>query len=245
MLLAMHGFNFDFMAVSQEIVAMFRKVVSLFEQNLANPRPIPKGGEASNMTLMAQDLLVLLLSELPQTQCQELWNICVSSSVIGNPDGGIQKRGYRLLSKLVQGGKLANLNVEDVLFQLTARSESVAAPAKRDRITLFALLIDALPNTSLHTIPNLIPETVLTTKEPAERTRSAAFNLIVAMGHKMKEGGTVKRSRLDGMDDESSNEGIAEFLFLNIVWLTVIQFKQLLKSILLWLLPDLLVLHLT
>lgn len=55
----------------------------------------------------------------------------------------------------------------------------------------------------------LIPEAVLTTKEPAERTRSAAFDLVVAMGHKMKEGGIVKRNRLDDMQSQDAYEGIS------------------------------------
>jgi ribosomal RNA-processing protein 12 len=44
----------------------------------------------------------------------------------------------------------------------------------------------------MHVIPSLIPEAVLGTKEPSEKARSAAFDLIVAMGRKMDEGGVVK-----------------------------------------------------
>ena len=50
-------------------------------------------------------------------------------------------------------------------------------------------------------IPSIIPEAVLGTKEPSEKARTAAFDLIVAMGKKMSEGGVVKRSLVDGMDD--------------------------------------------
>ncbi|KIJ49356.1 hypothetical protein M422DRAFT_59161 [Sphaerobolus stellatus SS14] len=195
-------------AAEKEIVTMYKKVVSLFKQNLTNPaKNPPKGSDAPNMTLMAQDLLILLLPELPLPQCQELWALCTSSQVTGSDDTAIQKRGYRILSKLVQTGKLSSVqSVEDVLTQLTATAETVGAPAKRDRITLLALLLPSLPSTSFHIIPTLIPEAVLATKEPAERTRSAAFDLIVAMGTKMKDGGIVKRSRLDGMDDEETDE---------------------------------------
>lgn len=70
-------------------------------------------------------------------------------------------------------------------------------------------LLPHLPSTSLHLIPSLIPEAVLATKEPAERTRAVAFDLVVAMGRKMKDGGVVKRHRMDGMeeDDASATEG--------------------------------------
>lgn len=48
----------------------------------------------------------------------------------------------------------------------------------------------------------LIPEAVLGTKEPSEKSRNAAFDLVVSMGKKMNDGGVVKRSMMDGMDEE-------------------------------------------
>ena len=68
-------------------------------------------------------------------------------------------------------------------------------------------LLTSLPNDSLHFIPSLIPEAVLGTKEPSEKARSAAFELIVALGYKMKEGGIVKRAKLSGMDEDDVTEG--------------------------------------
>jgi len=63
-----------------------------------------------------------------------------------------------------------------------------------------------LPNTSLHLLPSLIPEAVLGTKEPSEKARLEAFDLIVTMGTKMKEGGVVKRNLLIGMDEDDATE---------------------------------------
>lgn len=59
-----------------------------------------------------------------------------------------------------------------------------------------------LPSTSLHHIPSLIPEAVLGTKESNERTREAAYELIVGMGRKMAQGGVVKRGLIKGMEVE-------------------------------------------
>src|ERR1700753_644193 len=64
-----------------------------------------------------------------------------------------------------------------------------------------------LPNTSLHILPSLIPEAVLGTKEPSEKARLEAFDLIVTMGKKMKMGGLVKRNLLEGMDEDDASEG--------------------------------------
>ena len=58
---------------------------------------------------------------------------------------------------------------------------------------------------SLHLLPSLIPEAVLATKEPGERTRAAAFDLVVAMGLKMKDGGVVKRNRVEGMMEDGTD----------------------------------------
>jgi ribosomal RNA-processing protein 12 len=110
---------------------MYQKVVTLFRQNLANPvTKGPKQPEGSNVTLMAQDLLIILLPYLPQRECEELWRL--SHTAINNADAGIQKRCYRTLSKLIQAGKLSSvLDVEKVLIQLTASADTVAAAAKR------------------------------------------------------------------------------------------------------------------
>jgi len=78
---------------------------------------------------------------------------------------------------------------------------------QQDRLTLLAMLVDKLPSNSLHVIPMLIPETVLGTKEPSEKSRNAAFDLVVSMGKKMDSGGVVKRSMLDGMDEDDAPDG--------------------------------------
>ena len=77
----------------------------------------------------------------------------------------------------------------------------------KDRLVFLKALLSSLPNNSLHVIPSLIPEAVLGTKEPSEKARSAAFDLIVAMGYKMKEGGVVKRAKLSAMDEDDMTEG--------------------------------------
>ena len=58
----------------------------------------------------------------------------------------------------------------------------------------------------MHFIPSIIPEAVLGTKEPAEKARNAAFDLLVAMGKKMSEGGIVNRSKINGMEIDDAME---------------------------------------
>jgi len=60
----------------------------------------------------------------------------------------------------------------------------------------------------MHIIPSLIPEAVLGTKEPSDKARTAAFELILAMTRKMNDGGIVKRHLIHGneKDDDSESE---------------------------------------
>ncbi len=53
----------------------------------------------------------------------------------------------------------------------------------------------------------MIPEAVLGTKETSDKARTAAFELVIAMGQKMSQGGVVKRDLMEGMDDEEETAG--------------------------------------
>ncbi len=62
-------------------------------------------------------------------------------------------------------------------------------------------------STNLHLLLSIIPEAVLGTKEPSVKARNAAFDLIVAMGRKMAEGGVVRRNMVHEMDQNEAPEG--------------------------------------
>ena len=79
----------------------------------------------------------------------------------------------------------------------------------QDRFNLLSGLVPLLPSTAMHAIPALVPEAVLGTKEPSEKARLAAFDLVLAMGRKMSEGGVVKRSLIDGMDEDEAPDAKA------------------------------------
>lgn len=72
---------------------------------------------------------------------------------------------------------------------------------------MLSSLVYRIPPTSLHLLPSIIPEAVLGTKEPSEKARTAAFDLVVAMGKKMSEGGVVRRDLLEGMDEDGQGQG--------------------------------------
>lgn len=53
-------------------------------------------------------------------------------------------------------------------------------------------------------------EAILSAKEPSEKARNAAFALLVTMGRKMKDGGVVDMSLLDGAIATPSDIGVRE-----------------------------------
>ncbi|KAI0305771.1 armadillo-type protein [Multifurca ochricompacta] len=190
------------------ITQAYHKVSDLFEQNLKKNQFGRGLTDTGNVVAMAQDLLVFILPYLSTQDAIGLFDMIMSKDVLVNQDNGIQKRGYRILARLIEGGKLS-LDVESTIRRLDELSDGLSPAAKKDRLQLYANLMPSIPTSALHIIPSLIPEAVLGTKEPSEKARSAAFELIITMGKKMAEGGIVKRDLVDGMEGDGADEAKA------------------------------------
>ncbi|KAJ7072103.1 armadillo-type protein [Mycena amicta] len=196
-------------AGEKEIAAAQSKIVQLLKTNLAAQAAHPRqssieGSEAAT----TQDLALLLLPHLSRPDAQQLFQLCLSTSVLCAKDNGVQKRGYKILARLLELQKVS-IDVESVLKQLDEMVDGITPAAKKDRFNLLSLLVSQLPSSAMHVIPSLIPEAVLGTKEPSEKARDGAFELIVGMGKKMSEGGVVKRSLVDGMDEDGAGDATA------------------------------------
>lgn len=76
----------------------------------------------------------------------------------------------------------------------------------QDRLQLLSGVVDILPKDRLHLIPELLSEAVLGTKEVNEKARDAGFDLLVVMGHKMAQGGTVKQSADEDEEDAADDQ---------------------------------------
>ncbi|KAH7920537.1 NUC173-domain-containing protein [Leucogyrophana mollusca] len=200
------------LAEQQEIAKAYRKVAELFKQNLQKSSNIPvqrnDASEGGSVTAMTQDLLILLLPFLSAADVSSLFETCLSEEVLCSKDNGVQKRGYKILAKLLDSGK-ASIDALSTFKRLDQLAEGLSPAAKKDRFSLLSLLIPMIPSESMHVIPSLIPEAVLGTKEPSEKARTASFELIVAMGKKMSEGGVVKRNMVDGMDEDGAGDAQA------------------------------------
>jgi ribosomal RNA-processing protein 12 len=70
-------------------------------------------------------------------------------------------------------------------------------------LTALSQIVEFLPSEDLHFIPSVLSEVVISTKEVNEKARTAAFDLLVSMGEKMKQGGTVMNSKVAHMPSDT------------------------------------------
>ena len=175
------------------------------------------------------DLLIILIPHLPSTTAVSLFNAASTGNLIENNDAAIQKKCYRILTKLIESGKVASAlqgeSVDEFVNKLADLSANIGVGAQRvsgtcagpisvcltvsrsqDRMLLLTALVPKLPQDRLHVVLVLVTEAVLGTKEVSEKARNAAYDLLVALGNKMAEGGTISQSLMAGSNEVAANE---------------------------------------
>jgi ribosomal RNA-processing protein 12 len=169
------------------------------QQNTQNKMP------PISYTLM--DLVITMSIYLPRESFSTLFNIA-SLVIIKDDDPQLQKKAYKLIPRLAESstGKAA-LEERSVELQqlILSSSEKVSAPAKRDRLAAISTLVPFLPAKSLHFIPSILPEVVISCKEVNERARTSAFDLLVLMGDKMVSsvGSKIQNSKVPHMTNDA------------------------------------------
>ena len=156
-------------------------------------------------TLM--DLIITLSIYLPRSSFPTLFSIA-ALILPQSSDPQLQKKAYKLLPRLATSANgilaLQDRNAELQQLLLTSAS-SASAPSRRDRLAAIAVVISYLPATSLHFIPSILSEVVISAKEVNEKARTVAFDLLVLMGKKMAEGGTIAQSQIPHMPADAPN----------------------------------------
>lgn len=104
----------------------------LFKQNLAKAAKASGPKDAENIAAVTQDLLLLVLPHLSSVDATALFDVCLQSEVLESKDNGVQKRGYKILAKLVEGQK-ATVDAEAVVQRLDGVVDGLAAAAKKVR----------------------------------------------------------------------------------------------------------------
>ena len=108
----------------------------LFSQNLKKTRNVRGSTDGSSPISMTMDILVLLLPYLPSQDASELFDAIFSEEVLVNSDNAVQKRAYKILARLVEGGKFP-IDVERSFKRLDEFSDGLSAAAKKVIFLIF------------------------------------------------------------------------------------------------------------
>jgi len=122
--------------VRQEINKAYAKVVSLLKndiQKASSPQTKSVISSDDSVTVTALDLLLLLLPFLSTTDATALFQACLSPTLLNIKDNAIQKRGYKVLARIVESGKI-NVDAESVFRELDTLSDALVPAAKKVRI---------------------------------------------------------------------------------------------------------------
>jgi ribosomal RNA-processing protein 12 len=112
-------------------------VFDLFDQNMKilNLRNARGSTDTSSITSMTLDILVLLLPHLSIQDASELFDAIFSEEVLVNADNGVQKRGYKILARLAEGGKMPP-DAEPLIKRLEELSDRLSPAAKKVNTTI-------------------------------------------------------------------------------------------------------------
>lgn len=87
------------------------------------------------------DLLIILVPFLPKESAKALFGHAAGERLIGSDDPAVQKKSYRVLARLIEGGKVlvGGKGLEAFVARLADGGEVVAAAARRVSFTFSTL----------------------------------------------------------------------------------------------------------
>ncbi|KAF2016864.1 pre-rRNA processing protein-like protein Rrp12 [Aaosphaeria arxii CBS 175.79] len=198
----------------KELMDTFERVASNLESSLAEAGPQTqadkqKQGKSQDkmppMSHTLMDLVITIALYLPRESYPALFTMA-NTLINKDDDSQLQKKAYKLIPRLAESdiGKEALRERSGELQALLLNSaEKTSSPARRDRLAAISQILEYLPETDLHFIPAILSEVVISAKEVNEKAREAAYDLLVAMGEKMSEGGTVVQSKVPNMPSDA------------------------------------------
>lgn len=182
----------------------FNKVCGLLKNAMdeeANEQKGAKKDVAPKLSITMMDLIVAMAKYVPATSHNALFSIF--STTITSSDALIQKRSYRILTKLAEddAGKQSIFQfAEEIVKILIATVDETNSSARATRLATINNFIDILPTDYLYFIPAVLQEIIMCTKDNNERTRSLSYQILIKMGNKMESGGVIANSKVPGFD---------------------------------------------
>ncbi|CAG8618729.1 14442_t:CDS:2 [Ambispora leptoticha] len=175
---------------------------------------------SSNHSLEELDNVLGNLSNLNDNSLNQTY--LTATSLLCEENLLFQKKAYKTLNKFFsnQNSKAFLLqNLDDLQKKLSQAAIVTVSAAKKDRLITLINVTKHLPSSDLHIIPDILSEAILSTKEVNAKARQLAYELLIVMGNKMKDGGIVIMNKISGADQDSSNvnASIDEFVFRMVV----------------------------
>ncbi|ORZ12697.1 NUC173 domain-domain-containing protein [Absidia repens] len=189
----------------QDINETFKKVLGLLSQALESGEP-QVAADPSLPPPMSQtmlDLSIIMIPFLGPESSELLYNGTITSLLDKEDAPLLQKKGYKILCHLLespQAQPVIRAHFAELQTKLLDATMSCTPSARKDRVKTLMLVVRLLDASDLHFIPAIMSEIVVALKDNGEKCRTFAFTALVDMGNKMKEGGLVKTSQLQGMD---------------------------------------------
>ncbi|GFU16993.1 RRP12-like protein [Trichonephila clavipes] len=149
------------------------------------------------------DLCKAMISSIQKEQLQELYEIC--KSLLKDTNHTTKKKAYSVMNEICSSESevcqdFVKENLEDLRL-LFSETVSGLIPASRAlRLYCLGHIVSQATEDVKSTILNIIPEAVLCTKENSLKARTAAYELLVTIGHAM-----IRIS-------SNSKEGIKEYI---------------------------------
>ena len=180
---------------------VLKKLITVTGQADDAPDALLEGGDtraARRATFM--ELLLALAPGLPPAELLLLLRAALPA--LGERDSGLQKRGYKLCAWLAeQRAEWLAPRLDELLHAVTEAAAVCAPSARHHRLRLLGTLLPALrigePGQAA-AAPELLAELILGTKETNAKTRSAAFELLVALTRRLEEAASAAGSPGEG-----------------------------------------------
>ena len=102
------------------------KVVAMYKSNLN----AAQGAADHNVVASMQDILLLLVPYLSKKDARTVFQLCLAPEVLKNKDNGVQKRAYKLLTRIVQENKV-EVDAEKLFAELDEAADETLAAAKK------------------------------------------------------------------------------------------------------------------
>jgi ribosomal RNA-processing protein 12 len=88
-------------------MATFTTVTTHLSSNLSMAAPVAPGSSPISHTML--DLLIIFVPHLPTPQAKALFNAIATTTMLEHDDATVQKKSYRLLKRLIEDGKVAEM----------------------------------------------------------------------------------------------------------------------------------------